>query len=701
MGWSRRDALKFLGGGVAGMLLSPIPWKLLRDSSVWTQNWPWTPVPARGPVTFRPSACTLCPHGCGTSVRCVGGRPVRVAAPATGGMQPSICSTGLAAHHLPWHPARLRSAMRREAGDGPRDFVPVDSSDAIRILGEAIRSAPGTVAYVAGRPGRALAAAWRDFVSVLPRGVVVASPAEAGSSLNVLRGLFATDPGPLVYDLEATRTLLGFGTPLLDGWAEPGLLEQRRSRGDLAILQFDSVQTRTAAKADRWVPIRPGTEGATALGLANRLLAKHPASRDRLQGESEAYLALVEAHSPARVRKMTGIEEGVLDDIADRLLSASPAVAVGGADPLGGPLPRASESAIQALNLILGSVGVEGGILPRPAPAVDDPWDAWAATPARGLWDLPEQSVSVLILDVATCGSALPRPLLASRMAPGGLVVSLSPWLADTALFADLVIPVAPPCTVEEDVPGHPEWPEHLRMASAFPGPETDRMDPVAFLNGVQSAAGVSRTATMADSLDDLISLRLAALQKRGEGRVRLAGEAEEVPLSDLQEDLRKVLRKGGVWRRDPVAAGSLPPVRLQPDDSWTFVSPTDEASSVDLAVRGSREQVSTSSRSPLLGKVDQESSTRLPPGRLAVNPETLARLGLSPGCTVTVETRFGHLSGTVMADPTVPPGCVVTGPASALRARRGARRDDDPLTVCVNPSRDSWRWTPASIREA
>ena len=44
----RRSFLSFVIGGAAGTALTPLPYKLTDDISIWTQNWPWTPVPADG-----------------------------------------------------------------------------------------------------------------------------------------------------------------------------------------------------------------------------------------------------------------------------------------------------------------------------------------------------------------------------------------------------------------------------------------------------------------------------------------------------------------------------------------------------------------------------------------------------------------------------------------------------------------------------
>ena len=65
----RRSFLSFVIGGAAGTALSPLPWKLTDDLSIWSQNWPWTPVPQKGEITYARTTCTLCPGGCGINVR--------------------------------------------------------------------------------------------------------------------------------------------------------------------------------------------------------------------------------------------------------------------------------------------------------------------------------------------------------------------------------------------------------------------------------------------------------------------------------------------------------------------------------------------------------------------------------------------------------------------------------------------------------
>ena len=51
MGMTRRNFIKFAVGGTAGIGLTPLPYKLIDDVAIWTQNWPWVPVPPKGEFT--------------------------------------------------------------------------------------------------------------------------------------------------------------------------------------------------------------------------------------------------------------------------------------------------------------------------------------------------------------------------------------------------------------------------------------------------------------------------------------------------------------------------------------------------------------------------------------------------------------------------------------------------------------------------
>ena len=133
----RRNILKFLLAGAAGAMLTPMPWKLLEDSALWTQNWPWIPSGRKGEVTFRRSSSKLCPSGAGMRVQLVNGLPVRLLPDpkhplSLGG----ISALALAEIQLLYSPARVRAPLLRGA-DGI--LRPVSHQKAMEVFASALR----------------------------------------------------------------------------------------------------------------------------------------------------------------------------------------------------------------------------------------------------------------------------------------------------------------------------------------------------------------------------------------------------------------------------------------------------------------------------------------------------------------------------------------------------------------------------------
>src|SRR3954452_4316959 len=100
---TRRDACKFAGGALAGVLFTPAPWRLITDTALWSENWPGIPRPLRGEISATFTHCALCPAGCAVRARCVAGQLVSLS-----GVGGGLCPFGLAAHPLPYHPVRLK-----------------------------------------------------------------------------------------------------------------------------------------------------------------------------------------------------------------------------------------------------------------------------------------------------------------------------------------------------------------------------------------------------------------------------------------------------------------------------------------------------------------------------------------------------------------------------------------------------------------
>lgn len=717
---SRRDMLMLLGGGAVGTIFSPIPWKLLRDSSVWTQNWPWIPVPKRGPSAMVASACILCPSACGVRVRTVGGRPVRVAGlPDAPGQRGALCAAGSGVHQLPWHPDRVRTPLRRVDG-GAQGFESASLEDAVGPIAAAIRETPKTVAILDGRPGRVLGGAYREFLSGRADACVLVPPSAARASMPVLRKLHTRDPGPLAVDLDAVDTIVGFSAPLLDGWGQPGLVQQRMHEGRLRLFQFEAVQSRTALMADRWIPITPGTERAVALGLARMLIRSGRVSPTFGDADFKAFVAAYEPWTPRRVFEVAGVDEATLTEVADALAPTGRVVAIGGGDPAGGPLPIEDEASIQVLNLLLGAMGQA---VKAQHPLADDPADAASDRVAtRDLCDVPDESIGVLIADLAMAGATVPWPMVARKMAPQGLLVSLTPVLADLAINAQWVIPTAPAFTAAHDCPGHPDLPRSLRLARGFTPAGDEVVDPVDLLNRLGATLGTARVATVGDSLEDLIALRIKTLHQSGDGSVFVVGK-DPVPVAqvDSPDDLMSMLRDGGCWKTalaagasaaepivdaatDAMAETPTQPTSIPRTKPYLLESVVGDAPAAQvggfpmhLILTGGVERTAGVARSPILSKVDQESGLRPFANVACLNPATIASHGLRPNCRWRLSTPHGAIAMRVEPDPSVPPGAILVGAAPQGAPPWNA---GNPVDLAA-PEGKTWRLLPASITEA
>src|ERR1017187_4560781 len=339
---TRRDLLVWSAGAAAGLMVTPVPWKLLDDTSIWSQNWPWIPQPTRGPVEVKQSSCTLCPNGCGMRVRMAGGWPVGVAGASSHPIsRGALCPLGFGAHHLNWLPRRLRTVRHRASSS---------SWEAARVA-FAKACSEGPIAIIDGYPGRAASSVFETFIQERNGSyrTVLGPETQALVPYERWSGVPAAGLG---YDFENAQTIVSFGAPLLDGWGTPGRFTRlwaERAAGStdpqLRLIQVETSFSRTAARAWQWVPIHAGSEAALAAGVARVLLEEH----------------LVPTHGPmppmtlAEAAEQTGLSTGAIADLARTMVARPPVVAIANDD----------NPAIAALNVVLGAAGARGGIVRR------------------------------------------------------------------------------------------------------------------------------------------------------------------------------------------------------------------------------------------------------------------------------------------------------------------------------------------------
>jgi len=376
----RRCFLSLGIGGAAGLALSPIPWKLADDSAIWTQMWPWTPVPADGEATYVKSACTLCPGGCGISVRKIDNRAVKIEGmeghPVNDG---GICLLGLSGLQLLYGPTRVKTPLKRAGERGEGKWVKITWEEAISEVAKKLgglreNGESSSVACISGTDKGSVPTLFKRFLSVYGSPNFMRMPSVLDTyelALSLSFG-FAAQQG---FDLEKADFILSFGSGIIEGWGSPVRMIRAKSswlESGGKTVQVEPRLSNTAAKSDKWIPINPGTEYALALGLAGVIITKSLYRNDFVKGSTsgfDKFAGLVlSAYTPDAVEKITGIKKETIEALAVNFARAAKPVAICGRGQGRAQGSLGELMAVQALNALVGNINKEGGIFAFPNP---------------------------------------------------------------------------------------------------------------------------------------------------------------------------------------------------------------------------------------------------------------------------------------------------------------------------------------------
>ena len=486
---SRRCFLSFVVGGAAGTALSPLPWKLMDDASIWSQNWPWTPVPPDGESTYVRSTCTLCPGGCGISVRKIDKRAVKIEGaeghPINDG---GVCMLGLSGLQLLYGPTRVQMPLKRvgKRGEGKWAAISWDQaiSEVAARLGE-LRSQgkPQSLACIVSKEEGTVPQLLSRFMRVFGSPNFFRMPSmedayEAAVYLN--QGIVGTAG----LDVERSDFILSFGSAILDGYGAPVRMFRANSRlkeTHGTVVQIEPRLSNTAAKADQWLAVTPGGEADLALAMAHVIISREAYDKDFVANHVEGFEAFArmvqDKYTPESATAKTGIDYAVIAETAMKFAAAERPLALYGKGKGQTPGSLKEVLAVQALNALVGNINAPGGVRAVPAHDYinwpDMETDAVAAaglqTPrldgagtdqfphARHLLHrLPAAAENIEALLVAESNPCYSLPNIQAVKAAFEkipFVVSFSSFMDETAMNADLILPNHHYLERFEDVP--------------------------------------------------------------------------------------------------------------------------------------------------------------------------------------------------------------------------------------------------------
>jgi anaerobic selenocysteine-containing dehydrogenase len=233
------------------------------------------------------SYCPLCTSRCGALATLEDGRFTELRPDPSHPTGQALCIKGKMAPELVYHPDRLTRPLKRTRPKGDPDpgWVPISWEDAFAIAAEklnAIAAASGPEAVVFGTASPSTSATvdaqpWMKRLQHAfgsPNFLISMELCGWGRYLASYYSYGAGLPGDYMPDIEHAGTLLFWGyNPTVSRIAHATAAAAALKRG-AKLIAVDPRNAGLARKADHWLRIRPGSDGALALGLAQVLIAE-------------------------------------------------------------------------------------------------------------------------------------------------------------------------------------------------------------------------------------------------------------------------------------------------------------------------------------------------------------------------------------------------------------------------------------------
>lgn len=434
--------------------------------------------------------CGVCPMGCGVEVTLRGGALEEVR-PLKGHPRGILCTRGAASKEVVYSPDRLKYPLKRVGAKGAGQFERISWDDALDLVAKAmlrIKNDYGPQAMVeySGRGGGFEQSLYDMFgVKGVPQLPIknflfpFGSPNATGCSSICYISYGRIAPMTTIgSDMRFTTPDFEKSTLIVVWGANPAtqsppnemkrILEARR-RG-ARVVAIDHMMSGVAQKADEWIAVRPGTDGALALSLINVIIDEGLYDRQFVENWTVGFDELrdyARAFAPEKAEKITWVPAGAIRRLAKEIASSK------GASLHTYTGLEYSNSGVQSIRAVLvlwaitGNLDVPGGILFRGGSRLrmgkinlDPPQNLDAIgskeyplfhkyTRSAQFMEFPKAvlegspyRVKGLIIDGASILTSYPEPgLWAKAFEALDLLVVIDRFMTRDALYADVVLP--------------------------------------------------------------------------------------------------------------------------------------------------------------------------------------------------------------------------------------------------------------------
>ncbi len=280
------------------------------------------------------SHCRMCHGGCGVIVYVKDGKVAKIAGdpdcPINHG---TLCSKGLASAQLAYHPDRLTYPVKRIGPKASGKWERISWDEALDTIAERVLKykdeyGPESVVFGYGTGRENEAVIYRIANCLGSPNVLTAGHFCYGPRLATSISTCGTNP---VVDYENfPRCIISWGNNVTivnaDEYKGEGFSEALDHGAKL--ISVDPRFTRIAARADIWLPLRPGTDTALALGMLNVIVNEELYDKEFVENYThgwKAFVKRVNEYPLEKVQEITWVPEEKIREAARLFATTKPA----------------------------------------------------------------------------------------------------------------------------------------------------------------------------------------------------------------------------------------------------------------------------------------------------------------------------------------------------------------------------------------
>ena len=566
-----------------------------------------------------------------------------------------------------YHPDRIATPLRRVGERGSGEFESISWDEALNELTGKLSEymdKPDSVAMITAPLRGALGTVVDRFAENYGARRFSFEAVDQTVVRTAFNRMYGQDQLPS-FDIQNAHYVLSFGADFLSHWHAPlhynwqygEFRDETGGRGKL--VQIEPRFSLTAANADKWVYVNPGTEGVLALAIAKAILENGDGDLDMMAALKETINA--RALPMNTVEELTGVKADVIETLAHDFAANQPGVAIGGGLAAAQTNGLYNMTAVYMLNALVGNVGKKGGVIFNPPAPIPNVVSTAPANPLMNFQRFADEmrrgEVNAVLVRGVDPAHGTPASMQFGRSMRENVpfIASFSNFMDETTLQADLVLPDQ--ATLEswgDDVPEPGPGYEAVAMQQPVVLPFVEgRAFGDVLLTLVEEMAGrMTRNMPWANMQEAVRSVA-QELWIKNRGSIQQYENFEEFWVA--------VLQRGGWWDTNATAAApQAPDVEQAPGNAFpAFTGSASEYPFHLLPFPSHSMGDGSDAHLPWLQATPDPITTAAWSTWVEINPRDADDMDMREGDIVTIESPQGSIETQVYVNPATAPGTV------------------------------------------